>query len=326
MRNVVVSDRAELIRWADAHEGLAMAWSDEDVERGLTRVRACRTHPDALWLASLFPAGAAVTLAGMLETMVKLTDDRRALFFATVFDKTNFDVAPMARAAKLGYAPAQARMSAIACGRDDFEEAFRLAEDAALQGDRRGLYLLGLCYLRGQGCEVSKAKAIEFFRKSAELECAAGQYWYGKTAFKSTDWKRYHWTGRAAAQRGDGNEGAFCHAIVLFLPELEEGRHGRVLHTVAQVVRAHFDDAARQVFGRGTIGEERRALRRVVVLHTDMLGRARAAIMCLSLVGLRRGLVKDVRVMIAKMAWEDAWRWSERQAKRAENAKAEHKG
>jgi hypothetical protein len=33
---VAVLDRAELMKWADVLEALAKAWSDEDVERGLT--------------------------------------------------------------------------------------------------------------------------------------------------------------------------------------------------------------------------------------------------------------------------------------------------
>jgi hypothetical protein len=43
-----------------------------------------------------------------------------------------------------------------------------------------------------------------------------------------------------------------------------------------------------------------------------MLRRARDAVACWSIVGIRRGLVKDVRVMIAKMAWEEPWQWSEK--------------
>jgi hypothetical protein len=54
-----------------------------------------------------------------------------------------------------------------------------------------------------------------------------------------------------------------------------------------------------------------RTLGRVGELHAAMLGRARRAIDCWSVAALRCGVVKDVRVMIAKMAWAEAWRWGE---------------
>jgi hypothetical protein len=50
-------------------------------------------------------------------------------------------------------------------------------------------------------------------------------------------------------------------------------------------------------------------LERVIELHAAMLGRARRAMVCWSMAGRRLGVVKDVRVMIAKMLWEEAWRW-----------------
>jgi hypothetical protein len=47
----------------------------------------------------------------------------------------------------------------------------------------------------------------------------------------------------------------------------------------------------------------------VIALHTVMLCQARAAIDCWSVVGRRCVVAKDVRVLIAKMAWEEPWRW-----------------
>jgi hypothetical protein len=42
-----------------------------------------------------------------------------------------------------------------------------------------------------------------------------------------------------------------------------------------------------------------------------MLDHAKEAIGCWSMAGRRRGVVKDIRVMIAKMAWEP-WLWSKK--------------
>jgi hypothetical protein len=46
-------------------------------------------------------------------------------------------------------------------------------------------------------------------------------------------------------------------------------------------------------------------------LHGAMLQRARRAIDCWSMAGRRLRVVRDMRVMIAKMAWEEVWRWGE---------------
>jgi hypothetical protein len=54
-----------------------------------------------------------------------------------------------------------------------------------------------------------------------------------------------------------------------------------------------------------------KGIRRILVLHDEMLGRARRAIDCWSMAARRCGVVKDMRVIIAKMAWEEAWRWGE---------------
>jgi hypothetical protein len=48
---------------------------------------------------------------------------------------------------------------------------------------------------------------------------------------------------------------------------------------------------------------------RVVALYDVMSERAREAI---DIMGRRRGVAKDVRAMIGKMAWEEVWRWGEK--------------
>jgi hypothetical protein len=71
-------------------------------------------------------------------------------------------------------------------------------------------------------------------------------------------------------------------------------------------------------------------LERVFELHAAMLRRARRAIDCLSMAGRRRGVVKDMRVMIAKMLWAEAWRWGNsdngEQARKGEESARDHRG
>jgi hypothetical protein len=95
----------------------------------------------------------------------------------------------------------------------------------------------------------------------------------------------------------------FCEKIIEMLPSFEKGELGRILHTVAPVVRKRHDGAW---VGGFVDMKELARLRRVVTLQLE---RAREAVACWAVVGRRSGLVKDVRVMIGKMAWEEVWLW-----------------
>jgi hypothetical protein len=73
----VRADCAEQIKWWNALDALQR---NRDVE-ALEMARGCR-HPDAVWLASLFPVGKGVTQQRMLGVMQELGEDPRALFVA----------------------------------------------------------------------------------------------------------------------------------------------------------------------------------------------------------------------------------------------------
>jgi hypothetical protein len=51
---------------------------------------------------------------------------------------------------------------------------------------------------------------------------------------------------------------------------------------------------------------------RLLELYKAMLSRARDAIYCWGMAGRRLGVAKDMRVLIGLMAWEEAWRWGEK--------------
>jgi hypothetical protein len=146
------------------------------------------------------------------------------------------------------------------------------------------------------------------FKRAAELGHPRAFWHYGEVGYGERDWERYYWHGRAASRRyGDH---WFCGTVLNLLPLFEERQLGRVLHTVAAVIRANYVIAEGQVFGRVVDSEEMDRLNRLLALHDEMLSRTRDAIDCWSMAGRRRGMVKDMRVMIAKMAWEEPWRWS----------------
>jgi hypothetical protein len=204
------------------------------------------------------------------------------------------------RAAEMGYAPAQAALSRISRGAQQ-EERFVWAQRAAAQSYRKGIDELAECFLYGYGCTRDTRKATELYRESAELESPLGQFRFGKFAFGPKDWERYLWWGRAATR---GHEKwTFLKAVDELLPAFEKGELGRVLHAVAQVIRATAIVARNEVVGFCVGRDSFEKYVHLLGMHDEMMNGAREAIACWSIVGRRCGVVKDIRLVIAKVAW-----------------------
>jgi hypothetical protein len=302
-----VMERAEEIRWWDSIDALAGAWSGEDFEGAMRMVRACR-HPDVQWLASLLPVGELSdegSKSRLCALMLEQRGDARAMHLAWSLDIFGLPRTLLERSAAMGYAPAQASMCSVSAS----VAPFPWAQASAAQGHKRGQFHLANCLLHGDGCAKDTAKAIELFRAAAEAGLPAAQHPYGDTAFAECDWQRFYWWG-LAAETGC-NVSKFCEMLFSFF-RCERREMGRVVHTVAPLIRRHYlIRTGRFLWRLFENKEEEAVLLRVTALHHAMLGRARRAMLCWSVVGSRCGLVKDVRVVIAKMAWEEAWRWSD---------------
>jgi hypothetical protein len=108
-------------------------------------------------------------------------------------------------------------------------------------------------------------------------------------------------------------QASFVNDSLSLIAGFEVGELGRILHIVAPVLRANRNVAEQEVFGKHHSEGTWRMLLPVLELHQAMLDRARCAIACWSMAGCRRGLVKDMRVVIAKMMWKEPWRWGERE-------------
>jgi hypothetical protein len=268
-----------------------------------------RCLTDAQWLAALFPVGVAVSRERMREAMLEQRDDPRAMFCVWQLGiQDEEEEKLLRRAAEMGHAPAQAQLSNW-CSED--ENGFSWAQRAAAQGDRRGLYFLAFCYEHGEGCAQDKGRAMELYRTAAELGYSLAQDSYGLYAFGGLDWERYFWWGRAAARGFSGRR--FCISVMSLLPTFEKGENSRILHTVGPVVKQGLDVTMCALFKQRFVSSELPKLLGVIELYEAMLERARSAVACWAIAGRRRGVVKDIRVMISKMAWEEAWRWGEKE-------------
>ena len=52
---------------------------------------------------------------------------------------------------------------------DDYNESFKWAQKAANQNNPEGMYMMGLSYEHGRGCEQDQRKAVEYYQKGAQL-------------------------------------------------------------------------------------------------------------------------------------------------------------
>jgi hypothetical protein len=256
-----------------------------------------------------------VTPEHLEEVLTQQGDDPRALFLLAwqpgvdwAWDG-NRHTNNLTRASRMGYGPAQAELSILWFG--DVEpaaEVFSLAESAAAQGERLGLFQLGRCLEKGIGCAVDKVRAFALLKEAAELDCPRAQHRYGKAAFGKYDWQRYKWWGLASEKHFEAEQ--YYTAVANLLPAFEHGL-GRILCTVAPVIRRHLDIANSTLFGRAIDSDPLEKWMRMIRRYDTVLGRAKRAIDCWSMAARRCRVAKDIRVMIAKMVWEQAWQWGE---------------
>jgi hypothetical protein len=138
-------ERAEQIKWWDALDALA----EECVEEGLQMTRKC-LHPDAQWLASLFPAGVAVARERMREMMLELRNDRRALYVAWLLGEGDADTTRLLeRSAEMDYSPVGL---AVRCGG-------RFEMEPKSCRPNRGMWRLGHFFFFGvKGCVKDEEK------------------------------------------------------------------------------------------------------------------------------------------------------------------------
>jgi TPR repeat protein len=303
------SDLVEQIKWWDALDVFGgRNGIKRNLAKGLQMARQC-LHPDAQWLVSLVPAGVEVTRESMKEALLAQGEDPCALFLAEKWGWT--DGYATARAAEMGYAPAQA---GFAHRLDGSHLSFKWAQLSAAQNDRHGIYQLGLCTRYGWRCAKNKEAAKQLFLRAAELGDPSAMHGYGDT-FGLVQWESFYWWSMAASKGyRKFAERTLCYAVEQLLPWLEVRHYGRVLHWLAKLLGIGLDLDRKQLYDEEVSDTKLVRLQRVIELHADMMDRARDAIGCWSMAARRCGVVKDIRVKIAKTAWEEPWQWGEAKA------------
>lgn len=281
----------------------------QDMAKGLRMARACE-HPDAVWLASLFPEGAPASSALARDVLQQQGDDPRAQCFAALLS-VPVDMPLLLRAAQRGNALAMAVLGKEGTMEESGLPAEQWTSRSAELKEPRGLCELGTCSWFGWGCPKNKERALQLYREAADLGDADAQLFYAADAFGEGEPQRYVYLGRAAAA---GSENA---ALVLMdeMPRrFDDMRRGRArsaqcLFELGAAFRDHL--VGRTLFDRPAAPDKLRAASRAVALHAESCERAQTAIEAWLLVARRKRVVRDMRRAIAKMLWASRAAWAE---------------
>ncbi len=295
-RQLSSEDLRQLLAWYKIRDTLfGENGVKHDIKKALELASFCK-HPDAVWVTKLFGGSDVASREEARQIFAGCEYDPRALCFAGVLIG---DFGEVRRAAEFGDAFAQAWMAGKSGG---CEERFRWAEKSAAQGERDGFYYLGDCYQDGSGCVNSVERAKENFLVASEfgharaMVCAA-------MLFDKDGPQRFFWLGRAAA----------TGLSFYFLKEMSDQIHNfssgigraKVVFAIGRTLKGQIDNEKRTIFGKGYrfdayIGPANQALH----FYEFQLQSYRTAVDCWTIIGLRNGIVRDIRKMIGKMIWD----------------------
>ncbi len=293
----------ELFKWLDVRNTLlGDNYKKQDITKALVLARDCK-HPDAEWLTSIFDGKDVSTEEDARKVFLSFENDARALCFAWwLAGDCEEDLSLLRRASEMGNAYA----SSTLCWRvwsENKEEAFRLAQAAALEQDCDGFYSLGFCFRYGRGCEKDVNLAKENFLIAAELGHVNAAEDFGRLLVES-DHARWLWLGRASLR------GLPLPFLSSFSKQVENFFSGAgnasIVLLIGRALKGNIDMEKKEIFGASSwnfdscIGFANQA----VSFYDSQIQSARLAVDTWTLVATRLHVIKDLRVYIGKLIWE----------------------
>jgi hypothetical protein len=266
----------------------------QDIRKALELAALC-DHPDAVWLTKVFAGREVFSREEAKEVFLACDDDPRALCFGAVVSWPE-DVLRLRKAAADGYAYAQARMA-------QFESKYMWAEKAAAQGERLGFYVLGRCFELGLGCEKDLERAKDLYLVAAEFEDVFAVSELGELREQS-DPLRFEWLGKAAIR---GCPYLFFAEFVEQLNKFNSSsaQNACVVFVIGRMLSGHVDLEKREIFST-KFDFDRRIIpaRQAIAFYEFELKSYRKSVNVWSLVAIRKSVVKDIRILIAKLIWD----------------------
>ncbi len=290
----------ELFKWLDVRDTfLGDNCKQQDIAAALALARECK-HPGAVWLTSIFEGTNVSTTDGAREVFLSVENESLALGFAfCLVDDHEKVLSLLCRASEMGNAYA----SSTLCGEnEDEDEAFRLAQLAALQHERDGFCSLGDFFRDGRGCKKDLNLAKENFLIAAELGHVYDARVYGQMLGES-DPALWLWFGRAALR---GYPDSF---LCYFSEQVKQFCSGfgnaSVVFLIGRSLKGNIDVEKTEIFGSllnfdSRIGPANQA----VSFYESQIKSARLTVDTWTLVATRLHMIKDMRIFIGKMIWE----------------------
>jgi hypothetical protein len=272
-----------------------------DIPLALELSESCQ-HLDAHWLTEAC-AGKDVTTREDAKRVFSALDqnDARTLCFLWLCSESDEqdDSTLLRRSAELGFAFAQALMAAWTEG----EEKVKFAQLAAVQGERDGFYMLGACFLYGDGCEKNLEKAKENLVLASKLRHVLASDMLGEVLEVFDPQRWYSWAQAAALGYNWNFLANFSKQVEIF--NAGSGSAAAVF-VIGQSLQRHFIEEAGTIFKQSfefdspLFGPAKQA----IAFYEFQIKATKDAICCWSLVGIKLNVVKDVRKLIAKLIWD----------------------
>jgi hypothetical protein len=264
-----------------------------------SKLAAACEHPDSRWLSKVFDGKDVKTKDEARAVFLGLGGaNAKALCFAWRLCSDDFSELRHA-ALEGGDAFAQGFLAGHSYG----EERFRLATLSAAQGERIGHHALGFCYQVGHGVEKDLEKAREQFKVSVSLGLWHSFGCVAELLPKSQDLQRWRMYGQVALK---GLSGWFVESLSLRVHD--EGPPPVVFMIGRYLKQGGVDPVAKTIFNMHNwmdfpvdvfdVAEK------ALAFYSFQLCSYRKAVDSWTLVGIRFHVVKDVRILIAKLIWD----------------------
>jgi hypothetical protein len=277
------------------------------------KLASSSSHPESRWLAGVLKGKEITRKKQARDFFASLVKDGRfmgpcgelseahcralCLCFSCLLGGVSME--PLLESVSLGYAFAQATLAGVTPD----ETCVGLAELACEQGERdggfcciclcllmffrhqKGFYNLGLFLQNGDGCVPDFERSKEMHLKAAELNHASA---FSSLGMMCEGLERWFYWGRA------GSLGNFV-ALNKFFKWTEHEENFSLLFTIGKGLHKGWVKDFSKFFQSGN---------RLVQLYLSQIENVKAGVRTWSLVGIRFGVVKDIRVLIAKMVWD----------------------
>ncbi len=295
----------ELFKWLDVRDTLlGHNYKKQDITAALALARECK-HPDAEWLTFIFERKEVSTREEAKKVFLLHQNDARALCFAwwMSYDRME-DRSRLCRAAEMGYAFACSSLCEEVSN-ENTAETFRLAQLAAGSYERDGFFWYGRCLESGIGCERERYSAKDNFLIAAELGDPQASQVYGMLR-DQIDPAGLLWLSRAALH---GCPNSFLDCLPNLVNEFFSAGSGiaLIVFLIGRALQGRISVKEKKFFGvvysysfESLIGPATQA----IAFYKSQIQAARLAVDMWTLVGMRSGIVKDIRVWIGKMVWE----------------------